>query len=247
MIELGGRAATREDAMVELPHDDLSLPLPRGAELPAGRASFDLSLGPARIRILDLPVAARPFVEHHYGSFAEPGAGACDLELHCRLEQGIYEPLPERGGETVLRVRRLAGRRFEIRSHWQSGWIDLDEGRGELALSDLRVERFSMSVENFLRVAMQFLVIERGAFLFHGAGILDRGRVFLFFGPSGAAWPPLELFLVAFVVDTRRVRFFVAFFVLFLAAFLVADFVDDLRARAFAAVPRLRVVFFGVP
>lgn len=174
--------------MVQLPHDDLPLPLPRGRALPAGCSSFDLELGTSRLRLLDLPVDAEPFVAHHYGAFAQVASPEkhTDLVVRCRFEEGLFEALPEPGGETVLNVAREKGRRYRIRSHWQHGWIDLDAHEGELVLGDRRVERFSMSVENFLRVALQLLVIDAGAFLFHGAGILDQGRVFLFFGPSGA-------------------------------------------------------------
>jgi len=57
---------------------------------------------------------------------------------------------------------------------------------------------------------------------------------------------------VALLVEARLLGFFVDFLVLrFLVAFFAAPldalFLVDFRARAFAAVPRLRGAFFGVP
>jgi len=43
-----------------------------------------------------------------------------------------------------------------------------------------------MSLENYLRVACQLLLVEWRGFLIHGAGILDHERCFVLFGPSGA-------------------------------------------------------------
>jgi len=46
--------------------------------------------------------------------------------------------------------------------------------------------RVSMSLENFLRIACQVLLIRRQGFLLHVAGIVDGTRCFLMFGASGS-------------------------------------------------------------
>ncbi len=157
--------------------------------VPRGTATFELALGGARVRVADLPAPWDPFVVRQYAPFAErprPGRPP-DLEIRCRQgEERVVVPLPPPGGTIVLGIEREGPRRFRIRSHWQDGWIDLDGGRGELELTTRPWNLFSISLENFLRVAFQLLVIEREMFLLHAAAVLDGGRVHLFFGPSGA-------------------------------------------------------------
>jgi hypothetical protein len=156
------------------------------APLPAGSSAFDLPLGPIRARVLDLPTTW-DFVAEHYDPFcAAPDGQPVDLTVTCRYEPGVVVvPLPPPGGSTVLKLDHVGGRRFRIASHWQDGWFDLETGRGEIVLVDRGYTAVRMSIENFLRVAGQLCLVSHDAFLMHTAGILDRGRVFLFFGPSG--------------------------------------------------------------
>lgn len=157
------------------------------ASVPPGTATFDLLLGDMRVRIVDLPTAWDPFVSEQYAPFAEaPGQPTPDVVIRCREGEGLIVPLPPPGQATDILLHRQGGRRIGIRSHWQDGFIDLDRGEGELVLTERAWDRFAMSVENYLRVAMQLASIERGAFLFHAAAILDGGRCHLFFGHSGA-------------------------------------------------------------
>ncbi|RMG44718.1 MAG: hypothetical protein D6718_09460 [Acidobacteria bacterium] len=160
----------------------------RRQPVPPGRTTFELTLGRLRVRLVDLPTSWDPFVTEQYAPFAEvpqPGREA-DLVVRCREEPGTFVPLPPPGEITRLLLEREGPRRFSVRSHWQKGYLDLDRGEGELVLGDRVWDRFSMSVENYLRIAAQLAAIEKGAFLLHTAGVLHRGRVYLFFGPSGA-------------------------------------------------------------
>lgn len=63
------------------------------------------------------------------------------------------------------------------------GWIDAQNGRGALTVSSLEPE---LEVDYFLRVATALIAFEHGGLMFHAAGILRRGRVFVFFGHSGS-------------------------------------------------------------
>jgi len=157
--------------------------------VPEGTSSFELELGGVRVRVEDLPAPWDPFVREQYHPFAEePGSGpAPDLVIRCRQgDDRVVVPLPPPGEMTVIDIEREGSRRFRVRSHWQDGFLDLDRGEGELELTARAWDLFGISVENFLRVAFQLLVIEREKFLFHAAAILDGGKVHLFFGPSGA-------------------------------------------------------------
>ncbi len=156
-------------------------------QLAPGSTSFDLPLGPVRLRILDLPTAWEPFVSTHYEPFAEPvGDHPADLTVHCSMGSGLVIPLPGPGGTPVIQVEARPGSTYLIRSHWQEGEVDFEAGRARLTLTDGGATEFRMSLENFLRVAGQLLLMRRKAFLLHTAGVLDHGRCFLFFGHSGA-------------------------------------------------------------
>jgi hypothetical protein len=156
--------------------------------VPEGRTSFEIDLGDLRVRIEDLPTPWDPFVTEQYEPFAQPpGSGRePDLVVRCREGSGMLVPLPPRDEATVIEAGRVGPKHFSIRSHWQDGWVDLGRGEGELILTDRTRDRFTMSVENYLRVTLQLASIDRGAFLLHAAGVLDERRAFLFFGPSGA-------------------------------------------------------------
>lgn len=157
-------------------------------EVPLGNCSFELEIGGVRLRLADLPTGWDPFVHEAYFPFAEQaGCGpAPQLTIRCRESQGQIVPFPPPGEMTVLEIERIGAARYAIRSHWQDGWIDLTQGEGELVLTNRATDCFSLSVENFLRVAFQLLLIDRERFLMHTAALIDHGRVFLFFGPSGA-------------------------------------------------------------
>jgi hypothetical protein len=153
---------------------------------PDGYCSFELAVGPARLQLLDLPTTWDAFVTPRYGAFAVPPGAAPDLAVRCREAAGERLPLPPPGESTVLEVEATGPRTFRLRSHWHEAHVDVAAGTGELTLTSRRLDRLEMSVENFLRVAAQLLLVERGAFLLHAAGVLDDARALLFFGPSGA-------------------------------------------------------------
>lgn len=178
-----------DDDMTESgPGSTGAAPSPLGAPAPGGRADFDLALGPLRLRVGGLPTSW-DFVAQNYAPFCErvSAAAAPDLLIQCREEPArAVIPPPPPGGRTVIRVEVETDGRHRIYSHWQDGFVDVDRGVGELLLTDRRTDALRMSLENYLRVASQLLLLSRDCFLVHGAGVLDRDRCFLFFGPSGA-------------------------------------------------------------
>ena len=158
-------------------------------QVPPGKVDVDLQLGPLLVRLLGLPTSYEPFVTEHYDPFcalADPSREA-DLEVRCReVPDKIVIPLPPPGGGTVLELHDEGSGRYRICSHWQDGEVWPLEGRGEVVLSSRAYIPFRMSLENYLRIASQLMLIDRGGFLMHTAGILDSDRCYLFFGPSGA-------------------------------------------------------------
>jgi hypothetical protein len=75
---------------------------------------------------------------------------------------------------------RLAGWRFMGRLDWRPGlagtvWTSLSEGIELLGV-----------FENFLRVLVAYRLLESGGALVHSAGVVEKGRAYLFLGPSGA-------------------------------------------------------------
>lgn len=155
--------------------------------LAPGEVSFDLPLGPVCVRILNLPTAREPFVTAHYDPFAqELGTEPADLTITCREGSGIVIPVPGPGETPVIKVEQQGADRFTIDSHWQRGSIDFAAGTAELTLTHRGATEFRMSLENFLRVAGQLLLMRRDAFLLHSAGVLEGERCYLFFGHSGA-------------------------------------------------------------
>ena len=62
------------------------------------------------------------------------------------------------------------------------GEIDVISGRAQVRLN---TPDPLPGLEYFLRVIFALLAFEVGGLLFHGAGILKQGAVYLFFGPSG--------------------------------------------------------------
>ncbi len=172
--------------------DPPELPRPKRdhrLSVPEGRVSFDLTLGRNRVRLLDLPTLWEPFVEERYAPFAEAVSATQrpSLTITCKeIPANTLIPLPPPGGITVLDLERLGPGSYQIRSHWQEGWIDLRRGEGELVLSSRVWDRFAMSLENFLRVTLQLLSLESESFLLHTAAVLEKGACHFFFGPSGA-------------------------------------------------------------
>lgn len=157
--------------------------------VPEGQATFDLELGPLRVRVEDLPTPIEPFVFEHFYPFAGKPSGnvKADVVVRCRSGEGVVVPLPaDRTAGTRLEILHEAKLRWRVRSHWQDGWFDLVRGTGELVLTSRTWDRFAMSVENYLRVLLQASILDRGAFLLHAAPVLHDGGAVLLAGPSGA-------------------------------------------------------------
>lgn len=100
------------------------------------------------------------------------------LTIRLRTEPGpLYIPL-DIAPTWQIRTHRV-DQYIEFESYYEKGWADLAAGRGELVL------RPKGSTENFLRVLYAWRCMEQNLLLLHAAGIISRGRGYVFFGPSG--------------------------------------------------------------
>ena len=121
--------------------------------------------------VVDEAVAAR------YRDFVVPDGAANDAWVTVSLDPGIP------GGEWPA---RLVTRRGDV------CFFDVPGAYGRIALSswqaDLRLRRegFGNLLEHFLKSLFAYLAFHRGGLLFHSAGILSEGRVFLFTGEGGS-------------------------------------------------------------
>ena len=87
--------------------------------------------------------------------------------------------IPLEAGKTWQIRSALRDGRLEFESHFEKGWADSTTGRGELVM------RPNGDLENFLRVLYAWHCLEEGSLLVHAAGVIRKGRGYVFFGPSG--------------------------------------------------------------
>lgn len=67
-----------------------------------------------------------------------------------------------------------------------AGWVDLEEGKGELALARAEFEKAPWCVENYLRVCTAWRALREGGVLLHAASLVKNGRGYIFLGASGS-------------------------------------------------------------
>jgi hypothetical protein len=112
-----------------------------------------------------------------YGDFLRPDDSPV-VTVKVIVKAGI-QFIPIEPGSWLIRSSLQEGR-LVFQSYFESGWVDLDRGRGELVMAP------DSSVENFLRVLYAYLAIERGALLVHASGVVMNDKAYVFFGPSGS-------------------------------------------------------------
>lgn len=112
-----------------------------------------------------------------YADFLDSDASpVATVEIEVR-DQAQFLPLEP--GPWVIRSSVQDGR-LQFESYFESGWVDLRRGEGQLVMAP------HASVENFLRVVYAHLGLERNAVLVHASGMVKGGRGYVFFGPSGS-------------------------------------------------------------
>lgn len=112
-----------------------------------------------------------------YGDFlSRDGSPVAAVEIN--VQPGV-EFLPIKPGAWVVESS-VQNQRLVFKSYFESGWVDLRRGWGELVMAP------ESSVENFLRVLYAHLGVEQGALLVHAAAVAKNDQAYVFFGPSGS-------------------------------------------------------------
>ncbi len=120
------------------------------------------------------------FAEHirgRYADFLTDGQRAA-ITIHVRVVEGA-QFLPVTPGTWEIRTA-VRGGRLQFESYFESGWVDFDEGHGQLIMGTRG------TVENFLRALYAHLVVGQEGLLVHAAGVMREGRAYVFLGPSGS-------------------------------------------------------------
>ncbi len=106
-----------------------------------------------------------------YGKFRTAGNGGFSLNVSgARSRQNPFKPV-------VL----LAGSRLEIERGDFNSRLDLDTGAGSLSAA-----ANEQCLDAFLRSLISFLLLRSGGFMLHSAGLVKKGKAYLFPGKSGA-------------------------------------------------------------
>jgi hypothetical protein len=108
-------------------------------------------------------------------AFAVEPPAAFELSVHGRLDN-----LPPYAFTSELSFEKNA---IYYNAPVARAYADFDVGRGEVALDGAA---HWTHVDYFLRVVLAVLLLKQRALLFHGAGVVDDGQAWVFFGPSGA-------------------------------------------------------------
>ncbi len=105
-----------------------------------------------------------------------------DIRLDIHLADGIYFPHPD-GTDQFYTVHHFDNDRCYIQSNFFTGFVDTNDNYGKLIIDEQNPLAW---LEHFLRIAFALTALPQNAMLFHGAGIIDNGQGYIFFGPSGA-------------------------------------------------------------
>lgn len=142
-----------------------------------GRSEIQIELGdiPVSLVIEENSFAER--IRSHYADFLAHKRTAV-ITVDVRVVEGA-QFLPVTPGTWQIRTA-VHGRRLRFESYFESGWVDFEEGYGELIMG------VRGTVENFLRVLYAHLVVERDGLLVHAAGVVRDGLAYVFLGPSGS-------------------------------------------------------------
>jgi hypothetical protein len=138
-----------------------------------------LQIGNLRVTLaLAYPELAN-LLQQRYAAFSPPPNSVPDRTLQGEVH--IKRPL----SQTALHLNAQFS--FEqgvlrFNNPGYTGWIDMEQGRGELVLAS----PFPADIDYFVRTAFALLAFQQGGLLFHSAGIVRGEAAYLFFGHSGS-------------------------------------------------------------
>jgi hypothetical protein len=147
-----------------------------------------MSIGSLRMELNGLSPAQAGLLASRFEPFVTSGDARADLRVTVR-DAGVESFLrpPASGVAETYRLESMTrGRRVVLWSYEFAGWFDAGGSEASVFLVASEGPLFDRGVENFLRVLVAFLSLDRGGFLLHGAGIVRGGKAYVFFGPSGS-------------------------------------------------------------
>ena len=137
----------------------------------ARAACLGLSIGGFGLRLKSDSAGIISILRGRYGNFARRAARSFSF--------GVREAA---GGESPFRPAvLLKDNRLELKRGDFSAVLNLRSGTGELSAAP-----YEQCLDAFLRSLLSSLLPRRGGFMLHSAGIVKRGKAYLFLGKSGA-------------------------------------------------------------
>ncbi len=152
-----------------------------------GTGRIGLAIGPLRIDLEGLSAAQSGLLSDRFRPFVTSGAEAnrCTVRLLRSPVASFLRFVP--GVPELYRVGvRRSGPHAQFWSYEFAGSLDPADRRASVSLVEETGALFDRGLENFLRIMTANLIVERGGFLLHGAGVVRGGRAHVFFGPSGS-------------------------------------------------------------
>jgi hypothetical protein len=172
---------------------DLPLPLEAFERYrdPAGPRVLRLDLSGVAVELAGLPETLAEAMIARYRPFLGSGDGAGGghpLRVAVRAAPLDYfiPPPPADAAEYYRAPTAYDGSIFRLTTYRMAAWFDVRRREGQVLLGEGGFDPAPRAMENFLRAAVAWLAIDRGGFFLHGAGIVRRGRCYLFYGPTGA-------------------------------------------------------------
>jgi hypothetical protein len=153
---------------------------------PWGGLTRDVVVGPWTIRLDGLDAETARIVEGRWGGFVRDAATAPPSALvHVRRASASLPLLHALPGEPYRMEVAAGPGPIMVRSYAFA--IGAAEGFAwRLAVAPANDEPRGRILDNAARWILARLAIEAGGLPFHGAGVLRRGRAFIFAGPSGS-------------------------------------------------------------
>lgn len=150
---------------------------------PLGTNSVGIRVADFSIRLSGLEDDLLGAVRERYLPFLdEPGKGGLPVEFI----DGDASWLESGDGYLRLEESAFPGERVLLSSDFSGTW-NVERQRGRLFTSRRNSLRSKLTAfENYFRWLAANLLVERGGFVFHSAGLVRNGEAYLFFGHSGA-------------------------------------------------------------
>jgi len=154
-----------------------------------GNVSLTITVAGVAVRLDGLDPDRDRTLRRRYGVFCDAPPGAPDMVVRVTLAGRPGFLQVARASELYRVHTRWEGDTLYASSYEWAGWIDPSRKTGGLSLGEITevdAAAFDRSIENFLRVAYAHLMVARGGFVLHSAGLVRDERAYLFFGPSGS-------------------------------------------------------------